>query len=172
MAGARRCWHGPPLGISRPVSRVLSGDGFAHRATAISLGRRLPGASSNLPGRPDRGNRVPGQSGRATPAVPIRSCSRRGLPSRFRRHKRGALLPHRFTLALSPLRACGGLLSVALSLGFAAPARGFSRRTLSGTACPWSPDFPLGRPFGIGPEWPSGRLTRGPGAFRVKPRTQ
>jgi len=26
-----------------------------------------------------------------------------------------------------------------------------ARRTLSGTVCPWSPDFPLEPPFGIGP---------------------
>ena len=32
-------------------------------------------------------------------AVPIRSCSRWGLPCRFRRRTRGALLPHPFTLA-------------------------------------------------------------------------
>ena len=44
-------------------------------------------------------------------------------------------------------RGDGGLLSVALSLEFAALAPGFSRRTLSGTACPWSPDFPLGATF-------------------------
>ena len=70
-------------------------------ATAIPLGRRLPGASSNLPGRADldidpaafalaRGRRH---------AVPIRSCSRWGLPCRRRCRQRGALLPHRFTLA-------------------------------------------------------------------------
>src|SRR5262249_44211208 len=35
----------------------------------------------------------------------------------------------------------GGLFSVALSLGF------YPRRTLSGTVCPWSPDFPLRPPF-------------------------
>jgi len=46
----------------------------------------------------------------------------------------------------------GGLFSVALSLGF------YPRRTLSGTVCPWSPDFPLRPPFGIGAERPSGRL--------------
>ena len=40
-----------------------------------------------------------------------------------------------------------GLFSVALSLEFAALARGFFRRTLSGTVCPWSPDFPLGAAF-------------------------
>src|SRR5262249_58608654 len=48
----------------------------------------------------------------------------------------------------------GGLLSVALSLGF------YPRRTLSGTVCPWSPDFPPRPPFSIGAERPSGRLTR------------
>ena len=31
-----------------------------------------------------------------------------------------------------------------------ARADAFSRRTLSGTACPWSPDFPLVPPFGVG----------------------
>jgi len=50
-------------------------------------------------------------------AVPIRSCSRWGLPCRFRRRKRGALLPHRFTLAALIRNARGGLFSVALSLG-------------------------------------------------------
>src|SRR6185437_11324374 len=50
----------------------------------------------------------------------------------------------------------GGLFSVALSLG---PAETGTRRTLSGTVGPWSPDFPLRPPFGIGAERPSGRLT-------------
>ena len=36
-------------------------------------------------------------------AIPIRSCSRWGLPCRFRCRSRGALLPHLFTLA--PLRS-------------------------------------------------------------------
>ena len=36
-------------------------------------------------------------------AIPIRSCSRWGLPCRFRCRTRGALLPHLFTLA--PLRS-------------------------------------------------------------------
>src|ERR1700684_4197905 len=35
-------------------------------------------------------------------AVPIRSCSRCGLPCRFRCRTRGALLPHLFTLAAPP----------------------------------------------------------------------
>ena len=38
-------------------------------------------------------------------AVPIRSCSRWGLPCRFRCRKRGALLPHRFTLAAAKRNA-------------------------------------------------------------------
>lgn len=55
------------------------------------------------------------------PAAPIRSCSRWGLPCRRRCRRRGALLPHRFTLARGPRRA-GGLFSVALSLGSPPPA--------------------------------------------------
>jgi len=90
-------------------------------------------------------------------AIPIRSCSRWGLPCRFRRRKRGALLPHRFTLAAAkrntPRRSvlCGTVPGPA--------PKGSSRRTLSGTVCPWSPDFPPRPPFGIGAGRPSGRLT-------------
>ena len=47
--------------------------------------------------------------------IPIRSCSGWGLPCRPCRQVRGALLPHPFTL--TPENR-GGLLSVALSLGF------------------------------------------------------
>jgi len=43
-------------------------------------------------------------------AVPIRSCSRWGLPCRLRRRKRGALLPHRFTLAAAYATRRGGLI--------------------------------------------------------------
>ena len=64
------------------------------------------------------------------PAAPIRSCSRWGLPCRPCCQGRGALLPHRFTLARGswgkPLRAdpgcAGGLFSVALSLRSPPPA--------------------------------------------------
>ena len=48
-------------------------------------------------------------------AVPIRSCSRWGLPCRRRYRQRGALLPHLFTLTAALRR--GGMFSVALSLG-------------------------------------------------------
>ena len=75
--------------------------------TAIRLGRRLPGASSNLPERLARTD--PRTWPRTTP---IRSCSRWGLPCRLRCRTRGALLPHRFTLAAGQIRdaARGGLL--------------------------------------------------------------
>ncbi len=83
----------------------------AHVA-AIHLGRRLPGASSSQPGRrpEDRAFRKD--------AVPIRLCSRWGLPCRSRCRSRGGLLPHRFTLARA---RAGGLISVALSLGSPPP---------------------------------------------------
>ena len=55
-------------------------------------------------------------------AVPIRSCSRWGLPCRRRCRRRGALLPHRFTLAaVKYATRRGGLFSVALSLGSRLP---------------------------------------------------
>src|SRR4051795_1870890 len=58
-------------------------------------------------------------------AVPIRSCSRCGLPCRPCCQARGGLLPHPFTLATPAWREPsqpGGLLSVALSLGSPPPA--------------------------------------------------
>ena len=60
-------------------------------------------------------------------AVPIRSCSRWGLPCRFRCRKRGALLPHRFTLASAihnaPRRSvlCGTVPGVAPAGCYPAP---------------------------------------------------
>jgi hypothetical protein len=93
----------------------------AARVTTIHLGRRLPGASSNLPGRPDPDTGPGHHCLRADArAVPIRFCSRWGLPCRFRCRKRGALLPHRFTLT-SSLAGRGGLFSVALSLRSPSP---------------------------------------------------
>jgi hypothetical protein len=104
---------------------------------AIPLGRPLPDASRDLPGRLAR-----------KPAFP---------PQRERRPY-SVLLPVGFTVP-SPLPAtrcaltapfhprpraaalAGRLLSVALSLGY------HPRRALPGTVFPWSPDFPPpGRP--------------------------
>jgi len=78
----------------------------------------LPDVSSNLPGRPDPDtDPEPSRLRAKARAVPIRSCSRWGLPCRRRCRRRGALLPHRFTLAAVVRNARGGLFSVALSLG-------------------------------------------------------
>jgi len=73
---------------SRPISRVLS------RAT-IHLGCTSPCTSSGLPGS-TRGSRAAA----CAACFPIWPCSRRGLPCRRRCRRRGALLPHRFTLAV------------------------------------------------------------------------
>ncbi len=118
-------------GARRPVSRVLSPAFFRRGWMAIHLGRPLPDASRDLPGR-RRGNPPgpqvlrPGQ-----PAVPTWSCSRWGLPCHPRRRGRGALLPHPFTLACRRPEGlwAGGLLSVALSLG--SPPPGVTRHRVS-----------------------------------------
>jgi hypothetical protein len=103
--------------------------------TAIHLGRSLPTASSNQPGR--QGWKQ--ARALARPVVPIRSCSRWGLPCRRRCRRRGALLPHPFTLALLRQR-----LRKAVCFLWHCPW-GHPRRTLSGTVFPRSPDFPLHR---------------------------
>jgi len=77
--------------------------------TTIHLGRRLPGASSNLPGRPDP-DTGPGHhrlraDARARPysvLLPVGFAVPLPLP------ERGALLPHRFTLTSS---LAGGAVS-------------------------------------------------------------
>ena len=95
---------------------------LAH-ATAISLGRRLPDASSDLPerrfgpGRPVRRQRVP-RPERACHTRLASACALLGLaPGGVCRASRvasaaGALLPHRFTLAATVLRGqARGLLA-------------------------------------------------------------
>ena len=130
--------------IRRPVSRVLCRP--RRDAAVIPLDRPLLAGSRDLPGRlgPARPCR-----GKPRRDVPIRSCSRRGLPCRPRHRVRGGLLPHPFTLPLlrrrlrraSPPKttaqglSCvasaeqGGLLSVALSLG--SPPAGVTRRLVA-----------------------------------------
>ncbi len=66
-------------------------------------------------------------------AVPIRFCSRWGLPCRFRYRSRGALLPHLFTLTSNGSEAVRSLWHCPW---------GHPRRALPGTVSPWSPDFP------------------------------
>jgi hypothetical protein len=117
--------------------------------TAIPLVRRLPGASSNLPERPigtDPEHEAPRRS--YSVLLPVWFAVPAALPK-----PRCALTAPFHPYPGGSLRR-GGLFSVALSLS-GKPAR----RTLSGTVGPWSPDFPLRPPFGIGAERPSGRLT-------------
>jgi hypothetical protein len=87
-------------------------------------------------------------------AVPIRSCSRWGLPCRFRCRTRGALLPHLFTLAApKPMGAkAGGSFSVALSLG--SPPPDVIRHRMS-----MEPGLSSRAAFRRLRERPSGRLT-------------
>ena len=120
LAAARRVARGS-------VSRVLSGgvglplspvDGHSSR-TGITPGLKQPTRTAGP---------VPALRSITRPrAVPIRSCSRWGLPCRLRYRSRGALLPHPFSLAgANP----GGLLSVALSLGSPPPGVTRHRRSV------------------------------------------
>src|SRR3954453_506085 len=77
----------------------------------------------------------------SAPVVPIRLCSRWGLPCRPRRRVRGALLPHPFTLTPNGPGRRSGAASGAVCFLWHCPW-GRPRRTLSGTVVPWSPDFP------------------------------
>src|ERR1700759_4240181 len=70
---------------------------------------------------------------RSACAVPIRSCSRWGLPCRLRCRKRGALLPHLFTLARRSGRfvLCGTFPGVAPAGCYPAPHVDGARTFLS-----------------------------------------
>jgi hypothetical protein len=98
---------------------------------AARLTRPTRAAERECPWRPRR-LRV------AAPAAPIRSCSRWGLPCRPRYRGRGALLPHRFTLARSARRSRAVR---AVCFLWHCPW-GRPRRPLAGTVFPRSPDFP------------------------------
>ncbi len=163
MAGARRVFRRAPLtyqpaykpGSVRHVARATC-------VTAIPLGRRLPAASSNLPERlirtgpetcvPRRSYSVLLPVGFAVPpALPPARCA---LTAPF----------HPYPSKLSRRRAVCSLWHFPW---------GCPRRTLSGTVCPWSPDFPPRPPFGEMPERPSSRLTliaMGRSSVRVKRR--
>ena len=98
------------------------------RMMAIHLGRPLPSASRDLPGRAGRKHSPAGL--KPPLAAPIRSCSRWGLPCRT---VTGAAVRSYRTLSPLPAgRSCtgpGGLLSVALSLG--SPPPGVTRHRVS-----------------------------------------
>ena len=121
--------------------------------TAIPLARRLPGASSNLPERLARTDpRLKVSTSLLFGFAPGGVCRAAVIAD-----KRGALLPHRFTLtATSTLRSRGGLFSVALSLKLlrrAAPPD-VIRHRLS-----MEPGLSSPAAFRLWPERPSGRLT-------------
>ncbi len=78
------------------------------------------------------------------PAIPIRSCSRWGLPCRRRYRRRGALLPHPFTLATRGFHRGPAVCSL-----WHCPW-GRPRRELPDTVFPWSPDFPRTSPLPVG----------------------
>jgi len=118
-----------------PVSRVLS-SGPAARWTAIPLGRPLPDASSNQPGRWP-GNR---------PAARWRQPSLFGLAPGGVYHAGPVTRPAvRSYRTLSPLPRRGGAVCFLWHFPWSR-----LRRTLSGTVFPWSPDFPP-RAAGIPP---------------------
>ena len=123
---------------SRPISRVLSW-------ATIHLGCTSPCTSSGLPGS-SRGPR----DAACAACFPIWPCSRWGLPCHRRYRRRGALLPHPFTLAVTRNACLGGLLSVALSVGSRPPG-------VTWRLALWSPDFPL---LSTGKQRLPGRLPR------------
>ena len=135
-------------GARRPVSRVLSaplparGDHSSGTRIAARLARPTRATGRECP-------RVGGAGiapGSRSPAAPIRSCSRWGLPCRPRRRGRGALLPHRFTLAGGRVAPLAPAVCSLWHFPWGRP-----RRPLAGTVFPWSPDFsPRGYPRGSG----------------------
>ena len=119
--------------VRRPVSRVLSSpesDGWPFLWDARC---RAPRATD-----PSGGAKVrPAFPRTGMPAAPTWSCSRWGFPCRRRCRRRGALLPHRFTLAARPVFRDGPAVYFLWHFPWGRP-----RRALPGTVPPWSPDFP------------------------------
>ena len=145
------------------VSRVLStpdqNPGMGDHSSRTAIARRL-----QQPTRIARRKRPLNPKVRA---IPIRFCSRWGLPCRPCYQGRGALLPHRFALTLAPETWLqGGLFCVALSLG--SPPPGVTRhRTFRGARTFLAPACARPRP----PD----PLTRGAlaeGARRGKPKRE
>jgi len=143
LAGARRGYRRAPLFSRQPAYKPGSGrhaNVFAC-VTAIPLGRRLPGVSSNLPGRqnPDRSRSrcvrtslAPSLFGLAPGGV----CPAAGVTASAVRSYR----------TFSPLPLLTQHAAAVCFLWHCPWVR--TRRMLSGTACPRSPDFPLRQPFG------------------------
>jgi hypothetical protein len=140
-------------GARRSVSRVLS---RPKAGMAIHLGRSSPNASRD---RPERRRGRPARQPRLTPSLPAAptwSCSRWGLPCRPRYRRRGALLPHHFTLTarrfvISEPGRARRCVSVALSLR--SPPPGVTRHRASvepGLSSPCNMQRAAIRPSGMG----------------------
>jgi len=139
MARARRSLARPSQHISRPVSRVLYGAGEPARdghSSGTPVARRLKqptrtaGGDIRLAHRlrdaPRRPYSVLLPVGLAVP--PLLPAARCALTTPF----------HPYLTSRRPRAVC-----FLWRFPWGRP-----RRTLSGTACPWSPDFPPARPFG------------------------
>ncbi len=106
----------PACGASRPVSRVLYGARFFFaRVMAIPLGRPLPAASSNQPGQRS-GDGAKDSSAEKRLASPLFGFA----PGGACHAAHVAMRAVRSYRTVSPL-PCGGLFSVALSLGLPPP---------------------------------------------------
>ena len=122
------------VGARRSISRVLSrpsGEPSGARM-AIHLGRPSPDASRD---RPERRRERPARRSRQKPrppAAPTWSCSRWGLPCRRRCRRRGALLPHHFTLAAHAVpKDCRARRCVSVALSLRSPPPGVTRHRAS-----------------------------------------
>jgi len=134
---------------SRPVSRVL----YGRRLAPPTRRPFLWDARLRAPLATNPSDRASGQAPRrlaAARVAPIRSCSRRGLPCRRRCRRRGALLPHPFTLTPSIFQF--GEMRRAVCFLWRYPW-GHPRRTLSGAVSAWSPDFPPPEGDGRPADW-------------------
>ena len=127
--GARSAFARKPSSVPRS-SRPLA-------AAIIPLGRALPVASSSLPAG---SGESPSTRALSCPPhrLPMRPCSRWGLPCHPRYRGRGGLLPRRFTLTrVGPVDASGPAVCSLWHSPRALPSPGVTRhRTL------WSSDFP------------------------------
>jgi len=148
LVGARRIFHrAPMISISRPISRVLSARALPSRdghSSAASVTRRLQQPTRTArSGHGSQGSlRSCGQAPRRPYSVllPVGFAVPLALPQ-ARCALTAPFHPYRFQSAWRKRRSvlCGTFPGL------------HTRRTLSGTVCPWSPDFPLGPPFGLGP---------------------
>jgi len=99
--------HYPTLGCRRV--RARAGEGARGSVSRVlSTGRGRMGDHSSRTALARGLQQSTRTTGRSSPcAVPIRSCSRWGLPCRSRYRARGALLPHPFDLARNPCGSVG-----------------------------------------------------------------